>query len=84
MSTAQLQELHTTIIRLEHLPFTRLVETLFTPQAVQGSGAELPTEIYRGSCVSVQDLRGQYGSKAKQDLREDVETILKARIATTG
>ncbi len=71
MSVDQLRDLHSAIIRLKHLPFTKLVETLFTQQASGNDHA------------FVQNSSGHYESKATRELCEDVEMMLKARVGTT-
>ena len=49
MTVDQLRELRSSIIRLKHLPFTKLVETLFTQQTVQNSDeVEAPPQILPG------------------------------------
>lgn len=84
MSVDQLRGLRSTIIRLRHLPFTKLVETLFTQQTVQNSNeVEAPPQIYWDDHVFVRDSGGHYESKATRELCEDVEMILKERIGTT-
>ena len=84
MSVDQLQELRSTIIQLKHLPFTKLVETLFTQQALRDGEDVSPSQIYRDDHAFVQDSGGHYESRATRELCEDVETILKARVGKTN
>ena len=85
MTVDQLRELRSTIIRLKHLPFTKLVETLFTQQTVQNSDeVEAPPQIYRDDHAFVRDSGGHYESKATRELCEDVEMILRERNGATN
>ena len=78
MSVDQLRRLRTTIIRLKHLPFTKLTEVLFTEAQDTGeqTGSDRTQENHP---AFAEDFHGHCESEANRVLFEDVQTVIRAK-----
>ena len=79
MSLDQLRELRSTIVRLKHLPFTKLTEVLFTESPPSEGDHTGSARICEDSPAFAYEFRGHCEAEATRTLFEDVESILKIR-----
>lgn len=79
MSVDQLRELRTTIMRLKHLPFTKLTEVLFTESPPSESDFAASARTREDSHAFAHEFRGHCESETTCTLFEDVESILKIK-----
>ena len=84
MSLDQLRELRSTIVRLKHLPFTRLTEVLFTESPPSEGDLTGSARICEDSPAFAYEFRGHCEAEATRTLFEDVESILKIREKEAG
>ena len=84
MSLDQLRELRSTIVRLKHLPFTKLTEVLFTEFPSSEGDLTGSARICEDSHAFAYEFRGHCEAEATRTLFEDVENILKIREKEAG
>lgn len=84
MSVDQLRRLRSTIIRLKHLPFTKLTEVLFTESQDAEPTGSRSGRVQEDAPAFATEFRGHYESEATHSLFEDVEAILKAKEENAG
>ncbi len=75
MSIGQLVELKSTAHRLKHLPFTRLVNVLFTEAADDRARAERESHKHNFASESAEECRSVF----LRDLFEEIERALAPR-----
>ena len=78
MSVDQLRKVRSTIIRLKHLPFTKLTEALFTEPSTTDEQMGL-AQVHEEDSASDYDSRVSHVSAATRALLEDVDDVLRAR-----
>ena len=78
MSLDQLRKVRSTIIRLKHLPFTKLTEALFTEPSTTDEQMGL-AQVREEDSASDYDSHGSRASTAARALLEDVDDVLRAR-----
>ena len=79
MSVDQLRRLRSAIVRLKHLPFTKLTEVLFTESQEPGTKDSHSGRVQEDAPSFASEFRGHCESEATRSLFEDVEAILKAK-----
>lgn len=79
MSSEQLRALRSAIIRLKHLPFTKLTEVLFTEAQEIGEQPGASGRIQEDAPKFAYNAQGHFESGATRGLLEDVERLLRAR-----
>lgn len=79
MSVGQLRELRSTIVRLKHLPFTKLTEVLFTESQQPSTEQANTSRVQEDSPTFAYEFRGHCESEATRTLFEDVEAILRSK-----